>query len=1179
MDKRTFNIKELGYSVSQRLDSDAEHAATDSGGYAPETAADLLGELRQALDLQPDYAAMYDAFNAAFTRCLSINTEFTRMTLAGTFAKTDYLLKERHATREMRAAVNATRVRLRRRADIPAETLASTHRHDYTVLCRFVALAYGNEELRMKNEEFAAAVKGGDTAQPDSSFFILHSSLNSLRVVVNRWDDDFIYAEPADGGDSEMKICYSSGNRVYDYDWIYLRDILYEGAQLNIIRPREENGTVYPELTIFEPDNLVDISAVARCFETYAESPLLHLLKRLEPPANSEAIMLGNFAGQLLDEATQASSGQRTYAGSATAFFKNNALRLLTADIGPSFHECAKEQKRNIGYAMNTMLPEAVERFDPANGFVEPSFFSEMLGLQGRMDYIQMDQGVIIEQKSGKGGFPYDGFARPRHREEHYVQLLLYMLIFRYNYSETYERNNRELYAFLLYSKYRESLLGLGFAPELVFRALKIRNGIAWMESLCTCDGGFRLLESLSAESLNMKNASGKLWEDYQKPKLEALLSPVREAPALERDYYFRFLTFIANEHLLSKLGNKTKDGSGFASIWHCSLQEKLQTGNIYDRLTLASPGEGTEGRVDTVTLLFDPSRADGMANFREGDIVILYPYDAGKEPDARMHMVFRCTVVSITADSISLSLRNAQTGAGVFLRDKDRPWAVEHDFFESSYSALYSGMHSFLSAPEERRDLLMLRRRPETDGSVRLKGDYGSFNGMALRVKQARDMFLIIGPPGTGKTSFGMLNTVKEELLEDDASILVLSYTNRAVDEICAKLDEAGIGFIRIGGRFSCDSAFRSHLLDTMVEECRSIGDVRSLISSARVLVGTTTAFNSNIAIFGIKQFSLAIIDEASQILEPHLIGLLSAQSGGVPAIRKFVMIGDHKQLPAVVQQSPDVSKVTEPKLNAIGLTDCRLSLFERLLKRYHDDASVVFMLNRQGRMHPDIALFPNDNFYCGKLRAVPLGHQRETLPADYGTRDGIELLLRTRRTAFIAADMPERTASDKVNTVEAEMIAATVARIYAIERDRFSATETVGIIVPYRNQIATIRRCIAAYGIDGLDAITIDTVERYQGSQRRYIIYGFTISRYYQFRFLAESVFRDIDGTTVDRKLNVAMTRAEEHLIMFGNAALLSRNATFRKLMDTMKACGSFFAVGRKDYLAGNFTLNNDR
>lgn len=132
-------------------------------------------------------------------------------------------------------------------------------------------------------------------------------------------------------------------------------------------------------------------------------------------------------------------------------------------------------------------------------------------------------------------------------------------------------------------------------------------------------------------------------------------------------------------------------------------------------------------------------------------------------------------------------------------------------------------------------------------------------------------------------------------------------------------------------------------------------------MIVSSRVFVGTTTAISSHLNLFEIKQFDLAIIDEASQILEPHLMGILSAQHEGRAAIRKFVMIGDEKQLPAVVQQSAATSAVEEPELRAIMLTDCRNSLFERMLRRYHDNGDVVAMLDHQGRMHPAIAEFPN--------------------------------------------------------------------------------------------------------------------------------------------------------------------------------------------------------------------------
>ena len=113
-----------------------------------------------------------------------------------------------------------------------------------------------------------------------------------------------------------------------------------------------------------------------------------------------------------------------------------------------------------------------------------------------------------------------------------------------------------------------------------------------------------------------------------------------------------------------------------------------------------------------------------------------------------------------------------------------------------------------------------------------------------------------------------------------------------------------------------------------------------------------------------------------------------------------------------------------------------------------------------------------------------------------------------------------------------------------------RFEPYHTVGVIVPYRNQIAMIRREIARLDIPALEKISIDTVERYQGSQRDVIIYSFTVQRPYQLDFLTANSFVE-DGCTIDRKLNVAMTRARKQLLMTGKAEILRRNEIFAKLI----------------------------
>ena len=1145
-----------------------------SESYKPEAATNFFDDIEAAVALRPHYRRVYSVLSQVFKRFLNQKTTGTRIIFSGDFAKTDYLLKEYGAAKRLVKTTNDTRVRLRKQHEMSDSDLEKFCLFDVKNLCQFVAFVC--------QTDIPSRLIGLFPTEKVPTYVPVLMG-DCLRGIVESWDDDYVYVRTEESEDGGLtKVCYARGNKNYDYDWSYLKDLFYEDAQLNLVRPREDNGIIYPELIIFEPDYLINISTVARCFTSYADSPLVDLIKKLEPQRTTEAIVLGNLAGQLLDESIHQLPDTYPYAQSVKNFFRDHAVSLLTAGVGKQFHQDAQRQKQNIAQAIHHSLPQKVGQFNYRNGIVEPSFFSEMLGLQGRMDYLQMDYKVLMEQKSGKGAFPYDNFMTPRQTEEHYVQMLLYMALIRYNYREAYERNGSRLYSFLLYSKYTNSLLGLGFAPELIFKAVKLRNELARAEMSYTRPGGYRILEGLTPEQLNTKHLKGNFWDNWVRPQIADVLDPIHRATELERAYYFRFLTFIANEHVMSKLGNKTKESSGFAATWHDSLEEKLQAGNIYDGLTLLSPRSETTGRVSDVELGFSENEDNDMSNFRVGDIVILYPYTAGKEPDARKTMVHRCTIQYIGTDTIRLALKAAQTDNRVFVAHQDSPWAIEHDFMESSYSSLYKGMQAFLNAPKERRDLLLLQREPQTDPDVALKGSYGPFDELALRVKRARDLFLIIGPPGTGKTSFGMLNTVKEELLEPDASILILSYTNRAVDEICSKLSEEDIDYVRIGSTYSCPEAYRAHLLNNRVEQSENLAALKDSLLQTKVFVGTTTALNGNIALFQLKQFTLAVIDEASQILEPHLIGLLSAHKDGVAAIRKLVLIGDHKQLPAVVQQTEEVSRVQDELLNGIHLSDCRLSLFERLLKRYGRNESVTYMLRKQGRMHPDIAAFPNLAFYCNRLEVVPLPHQNVTLPDKGEGSNGIADLLRTRRIAFVATEQPKDSVSDKVNQTEAEMIAATVMKIYELEGpDRFDVDKTVGVIVPYRNQIATVRMAIDKISgpktqASTLHDITIDTVERFQGSQRKYILYGFTVQKHYQLNFLTNNAFEDeTDGTIVDRKLNVAMTRAEEHLVMFGNVELLKANLTFSKLMDFVRSRGSFFRIAKDDFVAGRFKV----
>lgn len=1099
------------------------------------------------MPIKERYVELYRIFNEAVKE----QTRLSPLDFSGPFARMDYLCKQAGYAEGDYRRINAFRARCRNAYERSDAELQSSWQDDLKALSLFISAIYQSPVPENLSSILLPVYTSSCKESPLAADYV--------RIVVDSWDDRFIYGKVSDESSEFVRVAYACQN--YFGDWRYIGNLLTDHTQLNLIRPRLKEGVYYAELIIWEPDYLLDISAVAACFEYYGATSLNYLVNKIKPSANSQAILLGNFAGQLLDEVIYHGKNQIPYRESVQRFFRNNALNLAVCpDMQPTFHEQAKKQKSNLERIIHDQFPK-VCYLDMDKIVLEPSFLSEMLGLQGRMDLLQEDLRVLMEQKSGKREY-----LTNKHVEKHYVQMLLYLALIHYNY----HRRNEEVSCFLLYSKYADGLMKEGPAPELLFRAIRLRNEIVADEfRYGEGDAGRRLAE-LTPSALNVNQAGGTLWDKFTAPELARLLHRVHVASPLERAYFDRFFTFLEKEQLLAKLGNAAKEGSGFSSVWNTTLDEKKQTGDIYERLTILDMDGEEDGNagVSQIRLGVPPSSADFQPNFRVGDIALLYAYPAGREPDARKTMVFRCNIIAIFPEQITVKLRAPQKNRSLFEKPEAYFWAIEHDFVESSFSFLYRALYAFLSATPERKKLLLNQREPEVDSDVELIGDYdgpdkvGGFNELVLKAKQAKDYFLLVGPPGTGKTSFGLVNILKEALLEPNASVLLVSYTNRAVDEICGKLLKHHIDFVRVGSSVSCDEAFRPYLLGQKAGNCNQVGEVRRLIAETRVFVGTTTALSSNVAIFRLKQFSLAIVDEASQILEPHLLALLSAKHDAEDAIRKFVFIGDHKQLPAVVMQNEEESKVEDSRLNAIGLSNCRCSLFERLLSLHGNNPRLVYCMERQGRMHPEVASFPNKAFYQERLRPVPLAHQQQDLSYSSELANPLEKWISSHRLLYWNSPLPSDSHSLKTNLPEARIIALSVYSIWNLYRKsgkRFDSAESVGIIVPYRNQIAMIRKEIASYGVDELLDITVDTVERYQGSERDVMIYGFTVQRHNQLSFLTENVFEE-EGCLIDRKLNVALTRAREQMILVGNERLLSQNSTFRKLIEHIRLNGGY-------------------
>ena len=705
------------------------------------------------------------------------------------------------------------------------------------------------------------------------------------------------------------------------------------------------------------------------------------------------------------------------------------------------------------------------DEYDRDKALLEPSFVCKALGLRGRVDLMTSDMRLLVEQKSGK---KWVGF-----REAHYVQVLLYYGVLRHNFQLDADSVDIRL----LYSKYPASqgLLDVANNDTLFREAIHLRNLIVAMEMKIAREGFASVLPLLQPDVLLQRQEKSEFFHRYVRPEIERTLLPLRSLAAPELDYMERMVTFVFREQFAQRLAQDTDD------------------------------------------------------ELRRGDMVYYYRKDG--DADLCHHILNKGMIERIDDDEITVwSNDNRQDTPETLSKEY---YAIEPASTDATTTAALRSLMAFCGASPQKRHLLMGTQPPRQDPTLQLSRSYHpAYDDILLHAKQARDYFLLQGPPGTGKTSMALRFLVEEELAShpspSTSHLLLTAYTHRAVDEICAMLEDSGQDYLRLGSETSCDPRFAHRLLSSAFSERPKLSDIRQRLEQVPIVVSTTLTLLTRPFLLSMKHFSLCIVDEASQILEPYIVGLLSSDS-----IDRFILIGDHKQLPAVVAQADD-----EPRLHG-----CRLSLFERLLRQEREAGRQAFvgLLQHQGRMHPDIAAFPNAFFYRHEqLQPVPCPHQLET-DLDYGepSEDALDDQLKRHRVLFLPADD------------EASVVVDVLRRLYRqIGSERFDAARSIGIIVTYRHQIAQIYRKLVLLGFPQLEAITIDTVERYQGSQRDVIIYSTGVQDQDGLDFLTSNCFEE-DGHTIDRKLNVAMTRARKQLIITGQEALLRKNAIFSELI----------------------------
>lgn len=971
---------------------------------------------------------------------------------------------------------------------------------------------------------------------------------------------------------------------------------LWVGATLYLINVGIDDHQIYhPKIVVLEPDYLIDVSAIAECFQDFGASPLLFLKAKFEPISNNKYLLIGNFANAVMDELVSSEDARTVEFDSIfvkhfeTYPFEHTAC----SDIYSSeeFRQYAFVCRSHFNTIKRVYLNEFHQYGISSQGNIslEPSFLSNVYGVQGRLDVLhtitsKANKTTIVELKSGSTPYPDDGFSvKPNHSVQLYLYHLMLSVVNNISFQDI--GNEQYLSGFIFYSKttsgnLRTDHITLARVQEIC----DVRNQIILNEQILKSDDleAIQTLISKVNPARLISNPINSKFKDILTKQINAFLNPLYNASELELTYFYSFVSFIAREQYISKLGIGNYEGNnGLASLWLDDLDDKIEKYSILFDLEIKENRISTDEKL----IVFNRTITDDFVNFREGDICVLYPRET--EADiAVSHQIFKCSIRKITKDTVVVVFRHMQRSIEYFKQFKY--WALERDFMDSSFTSMYKGMYSFMNAPAKHRQVMLTQLPPA------LGVPYG-FDKSTLSVEQNRilnnalsteDYFVLNGPPGTGKTSHIIKELVRELYVNSNQNILLLAYTNKAVDELCETINEAlsditstnNYKFIRIGSSLSCNSSFHNCLLDNIIIEKRkqlaleeekfTRGSLAKIISSNRIFVSTVASMSSKDDVFKLKRFDTLIIDEASQILEPQIIGMLHK-------CKRFIMIGDHKQLPAIVVQDEVSSKTNNVLLQNMGLADRRNSLFERLFNYCKGNGFdyACDTLTYQGRMHQDIALFPNINFYDGQLKEAyhltnlsegaknSLARQVRELsfnvPANCNRQ--LDTALANKRLLFFNSEEEQSDQSGKVNEGEADLVVHIIQRlieIYAYNKQSFDVSSRIGIIAPFKNQIALIKNKLEEAGIPGFDLITVDTVERFQGGQRDIIIYSFAVNNLSQL----DSVVNLNEDKTVDRKLNVALTRAKEQIFLIGNAGILSQNDVYYKLIEFIREKGGF-------------------
>ncbi len=912
------------------------------------------------------------------------------------------------------------------------------------------------------------------------------------------------------------------GRVLWPYARVNFMNLQRVGEESTYFRSTERS------MMVIEPDYLVDATTIAGCFQydmalsCVVANPLLYLLGSFDPGESTEAMLLGTMANDFLDRLLDNPDVDEN-----KVFWDVLMKHALTAVmLGKEKMAFIREQVTGVHYPN---LKEVARHYRRQKTWIEPTFLSAKFGLQGRLDVLVEDpkdemHKDIFELKSGKP-------PKADVWESHKMQVVCYNLLLSSTYEKQRKGRSAIFYSYLSTNSLRATKATLLSAQNV----LMLRNLLVLVNRRMQ-KGDFGALARINLRQFGT-------FPVFLKDRIQRFQQVYAQASPLALSYFKTFASFVHRERQSAKTGTEDpmKNQYGFSSLWRMSIKEKVDAHKVLQRLRFNA--ELSE-KLPEGLIQFEREEEE-ISDYRKGDIVLFYPQDE-EQLRPLNYQIVKATIVEVSNSIVVLKLRNVQLSFDHF--NKYQSWIIEHDFMESSFRILTQNLYDFLAAPELMQSLVLGTEKPSAQKLSLEVSQLGTEDFLTedqkyhlKRALQSKDYYLLQGPPGTGKTSAIILKMVQQYLKQTQQVITLLAFTNRAVDEIADKLQRHDIDYIRLGGSDNADKRILSSLI-----QGKKLDEISDLLKKNRVFISTVSSFLSRKpTLKHITSFDLLIVDEASQLLEPHLVGIL-------PAFKKFVLIGDQNQLPAVCSLKEALCQTEEEALNTIGICDLRVSLFERLFLRARKQGwdHAYGTLKHHFRMHEEIATLIN-HYYDNKLVSFT-ARQKSDLKIDQSPQvlsPFTSQILQGPRLAFVEVSQQ---GFFKSCPAEAALVAEIVKEVYRLYGEEFDQHK-IGVMTPWRAQISEIKKAIADQKL--LELVTVDTIERYQGSEKDIVILSTAIYDSSQLKML-QSLSA---GGKVDRKLNVAISRAKERLIILGNPAKL-QDPHYRRLIEQMQKTGQY-------------------